>query len=157
MDFLITGRMQMTDRSADIAMRVYQVLAWCFFLGVLVQVTLAGVSIFVGGTRWQLHRNVGHAFSLPLFTMLLLAVLARLPRRYIGYAAVADPDDGAGRDGRTGRVDRRRPPGQCVAHLLAFSANDPRRSGAQLNQARYRMLVEIIPCFGSGSAHSRGL
>jgi hypothetical protein len=89
MDFLITGRMQMTDRSTDIAMRVYQVLAWCFFLGVLVQVTLAGVSIFVDGTRWQLHRNVGHAFSLPLFTMLLLAVLARLPRRYIGYAAVA--------------------------------------------------------------------
>lgn len=63
-------------------------LAWVFALGIVLQVMLAGVSLFVDGNRWRLHANVGHSFLLPLLSMLLLSVLGGLPRR-LGWLVLA--------------------------------------------------------------------
>jgi hypothetical protein len=60
---------------------VYLVVAWLFLVSVLIQVFLAGLSLFVSSDYWQIHTGLGH--SAPGILALLLVIFAlvgRLPR-----------------------------------------------------------------------------
>ena len=62
----------------------YLVVAWLFIVSLLVQVFLAGLSLFVSGSYWDAHIGFGH--SVPGLVALLLVVFAlwgRFPRATI--------------------------------------------------------------------------
>ncbi len=59
---------------------LYVVLAWLFALCILIQVFLAGLSIFTSPTFWMTHVNFAHFFEYIPFFLLILALLGRLPR-----------------------------------------------------------------------------
>ncbi len=54
------------------------ILAWAFVGCVFVQVFIAGLALFVDGSRWQWHTTFVHVFELLPFLILLCAVLGRL-------------------------------------------------------------------------------
>lgn len=51
-----------------------------FAVGVLAQVFLAGMAVFVDPANWSLHRGFVHVVELLLFPMLVFAFLGALPR-----------------------------------------------------------------------------
>ena len=59
----------------------YFVLAAIFALCIVLQVFLAGLSVFVSPVNWMNHQAFAHAFgmNLPLF-MLLVAFIGKMPR-----------------------------------------------------------------------------
>jgi len=62
----------------------YLTVAWLFIVSLLIQVFLAGLSLFVSGSYWDAHIGFGH--SVPGLVALLLVVFAlwgRLPRATI--------------------------------------------------------------------------
>ncbi len=59
---------------------LYVVLAWLFALCILIQVFLAGLSIFSSATYWRSHISFAHLFEYLPFFLFLLALLGRLPR-----------------------------------------------------------------------------
>ncbi len=61
----------------------YLLVAWVFVLFVLIQVFLAGLSIFVGPEGWARHVEFGHLFGPLSLALLLLALVGRLPRRAV--------------------------------------------------------------------------
>jgi Family of unknown function (DUF6220) len=61
-------------------------LAWLFAAAVVVQVFLAGLSLFDSAAHWADHRTFGSSIA-PIPTgIVLLAALGRLPARLIGLA-----------------------------------------------------------------------
>jgi hypothetical protein len=62
-------------------MRVlYAIFAWLFALCILIQVFLAGLSIFTSPSYWSVHIGFAHIFeSIPML-LLIFALLGRLPR-----------------------------------------------------------------------------
>jgi len=62
----------------------YLVVAWLFLVSVLIQVFLAGLSLFVSSDYWQTHIGVGHSAPGILALLLVIFVLVgRLPRATI--------------------------------------------------------------------------
>lgn len=61
--------------------RIYFILASCFTLCILVQIYLAGMSIFINPTHWTKHTMFGHLFLLifPIL-MLIFAKIGSFPR-----------------------------------------------------------------------------
>ena len=61
-------------------------LAWLFAAAVVVQVFLAGLSLFDSAAHWSDHRAFGSAIGFAPTAIVLLAALGRLPVRLIGLA-----------------------------------------------------------------------
>jgi hypothetical protein len=74
----------MTARVSRGARWVFPVLAALFIASILVQVTLAGISIFIDGNRWSVHEAFGHFLTPMILLMLIVALIGRLPRRITG-------------------------------------------------------------------------
>lgn len=72
----------------DAARRAAVALAWLFAAAVVVQVFLAGLSLFDSALRWDDHRAFGSAIAIGPVLLLLCAVVGRLPLRLIGGAAL---------------------------------------------------------------------
>lgn len=77
---------QMT-RLNRVAAHTGMALAWLFAAAVVVQIFLAGLSLFDNASRWADHKSFGMMIG-PLPILLLLVVLiGRLPRPIIGMSA----------------------------------------------------------------------
>lgn len=64
-----------------VARLCFALVAWLFVACVMVQVFLAGLSIFADAQNWPAHEGLGWALQLPVLTLLLLAPIARVPWR----------------------------------------------------------------------------
>lgn len=60
---------------------VYQIAAWAFVVGVLVQVFFAGMAVVAGRWPWTNHVNLGHLLAVPLLVMLITMYVGKLPGR----------------------------------------------------------------------------
>jgi Family of unknown function (DUF6220) len=58
---------------------VYTLSASLFFVGVLVQVFLAGLAVVARRAGWSNHIDLGHGLGIPLLLMLFVMFPARLP------------------------------------------------------------------------------
>jgi Family of unknown function (DUF6220) len=59
----------------------YLMVAWLFIVSLLIQVFLAGLSLFVSGSYWDAHVGFGHtAPGLLALLMVVFALWGRLPR-----------------------------------------------------------------------------
>jgi hypothetical protein len=72
----------------SIARTVYLVVAWAFVAGLAGQVFLAGLGVFDGATAFATHRNVGYALEIVPILLLVIGLVAGLPRRMAILAAV---------------------------------------------------------------------
>jgi hypothetical protein len=63
-------------------------VAWLFLACVVVQVFLAGLGVFAGTQNFTLHREFGYLFGWLTLALLLLALVGRLGRRWIGLSAL---------------------------------------------------------------------
>lgn len=61
-------------------------VAWLFLACVIVQVFLAGLGVFAGSRNFDLHREFGYLFGWLTLVLLVLALVGRLGRRWIGLA-----------------------------------------------------------------------
>ena len=59
---------------------LYSVFAWLFALCLLIQVFLAGLSIFVSASLISLHVSFVHLFEFVPLLLLIFSLLARFPR-----------------------------------------------------------------------------
>lgn len=66
----------------------YIVVAWLFLACVVVQFFLAGLGVFAGAQNFSIHRDFGYAFGWLTLVLLLLALVGRLGRRWIGLSAL---------------------------------------------------------------------
>ncbi|QGQ99089.1 hypothetical protein EHS13_31530 [Paenibacillus psychroresistens] len=74
---LITG-----SKSTRKAMIVLKWMAWVFAAGIILQVFLAGLALFVDTDNWAAHASFPRYFAfLPIF-MILLSFIMRLPLTY---------------------------------------------------------------------------
>src|SRR5690349_3664227 len=62
----------------------YLGVAWAFVLMVFTQVFLIGMTLFVGGSWLAKHIAFGHLLGPVVLLLLVLALVARLPRKYSG-------------------------------------------------------------------------
>ena len=67
--------------------RVHLALAWAFVAGVVVQVFLAGLGVFDGPERFEIHRSWGYTLELLPIILLVVAAFGRLGRRQLIYPA----------------------------------------------------------------------
>ena len=63
-------------------------VAWLFLACVVVQVFLAGLGVFAGAQNFTLHREFGYLFGWLTLVLLLLALVGRLGRRWIGLSVL---------------------------------------------------------------------
>jgi mercuric ion transport protein len=63
-------------------------VAWLFLACVVVQVFLAGLGVFAGAQNFTLHREFGYLFGWLTLVLLLLALVGRLGRRWVGLSAL---------------------------------------------------------------------
>lgn len=62
--------------------------AWLFAAGVVIQIFLAGLSLFDTAERWQDHTDFGYMIGILLLPLVVLAVLGRSGRQVIGMTVV---------------------------------------------------------------------
>jgi hypothetical protein len=65
------------------ARTAYVVVVWIFVACLVVQLFLAGLGTFAGYQNFLTHRDFGYLFGLLVLPLIILAALARLPRRFI--------------------------------------------------------------------------
>jgi hypothetical protein len=68
------------NRPSGWAAMAYLVVAWIFVACAIVQVFLAGLGVFAGYANFITHRDFGYAFGLLTLVLVVLALVARLPR-----------------------------------------------------------------------------
>ena len=61
--------------------KLYQIAAWLFVIGVLVQTFFAGMAVVARLTGWENHITLGHTLGLPLIIMLVTMYIGRMPRQ----------------------------------------------------------------------------
>lgn len=59
----------------------FRILTWLFIAGVVLQVTLAGLTVVALQIGWSLHRDLGHTVGLPLILMLITIYVAKADRQ----------------------------------------------------------------------------
>ena len=72
----------------SIARTAYPVVAGLFVACVLIQVFLAGLGVFDDPEAFITHRNFGYVFGWLTLVLLVVALVGRMPRRYVGLAAL---------------------------------------------------------------------
>jgi hypothetical protein len=65
------------------ARTAYFVVLWVFVACLVVQLFLAGLGVFAGYQNFLTHRDFGYLFGLLVIPLMILAALARLPRRFV--------------------------------------------------------------------------
>lgn len=55
----------------------FRTCTWIFIALVLIQVTLAGLTVVAAQMDWSLHRDLGHLVGLPLLLMLITMYMAK--------------------------------------------------------------------------------
>jgi hypothetical protein len=71
-----------------LARNAYLVVASLFVAALVVQVFLAGMGVFKGGSSFATHRDVGYLLSLFPILLLVIGLIARLGRRLAILAIV---------------------------------------------------------------------
>lgn len=66
---------------ANSANKFFRAMAWLFLAGVLIQVTLAGLTVVAAQIDWSIHRDLGHIFGLPLYLMVLTMYVGKAGSR----------------------------------------------------------------------------
>ena len=66
----------------------FAITASAFLACVVLQVFLAGLGVFAGHSNFTLHRDFGYAFGWLTLILLVLAIVGRLDRWFIGASAV---------------------------------------------------------------------
>jgi hypothetical protein len=64
------------------ARAAYLVVLWIFVVCLVGQFFLAGLGVFAGYQNFLTHRDFGYLFGLLLLPLIVLAALARFPRRF---------------------------------------------------------------------------
>ncbi|HET7677391.1 MAG TPA: DUF6220 domain-containing protein [Candidatus Limnocylindrales bacterium] len=67
---------------------VYLGAAWLFVACLLGQVFLAGLGVFAGYENFETHRQFAYLFGWLTLILIVLAAVAGLPRRLIGWSAL---------------------------------------------------------------------
>jgi len=62
---------------ANSATRFFRAMAWLFLAGVVIQVTLAGLTVVALQIDWSMHRELGHIIGLPIYLMVITMVVGR--------------------------------------------------------------------------------
>ena len=62
--------------------------AWLFVGCLFVQIFLAGLGTFAGGSNFIVHRDFGYLFGLLTIVLIVLGLIARLPRLLVGVSAL---------------------------------------------------------------------
>jgi hypothetical protein len=70
------------------ARAAYLVVIWIFVACLVVQLFLAGLGVFAGYENFLTHRDWGYLFGLLVFPLMILAALARLPRRFVLFSVL---------------------------------------------------------------------
>ena len=73
--------------AARLARGVFFAIAWLFVAGVVVQVFLAGLGVFVGAANFATHTDVGYALQGVTLLLTVSAIAARAPRGTVGLTA----------------------------------------------------------------------
>ncbi|MEH7111887.1 DUF6220 domain-containing protein [Neobacillus niacini] len=61
---------------------LFFLLAWILLLGIVTQVSLAGLAIFVDGGLWQTHRTVMNVIEFIPSLMFILGIVGGIPKLY---------------------------------------------------------------------------
>lgn len=70
------------------AAQIAMALAWLFAAGVVVQIFLAGLSLFDNASRWADHKSFGMMIGIFPILLLIVVLIGRLPRQIIGMSAI---------------------------------------------------------------------
>ena len=66
----------------------FNLVAWLFAACCAIQVYLAGLGVFAGSSNFETHVNFGYMFGLLTLVLIVLAVLSRPGRRFVGAAVL---------------------------------------------------------------------
>jgi hypothetical protein len=58
----------------------YLVAAWLFVVAVILQVFLAGLSLFASAANWGAHKEFGYSLGFLVLLLIVLAFAGRIPR-----------------------------------------------------------------------------
>jgi Family of unknown function (DUF6220) len=72
----------------SIARTAYPVVAGLFVACAVIQVFLAGLGVFDDPNAFVTHRNFGYLFGWLTLVLLVVALLGRMPRRFVGLAVL---------------------------------------------------------------------
>lgn len=72
----------------SIARTAYPLVAGLFVACALIQVFLAGLGVFDDPEAFITHRNFGYMFGWLTLVLLVVALVGRMPRRYVGQAVL---------------------------------------------------------------------
>ena len=70
------------------ARTAYPVVAGLFVACAVIQVFLAGLGVFDDPNAFITHRNFGYLFGWLTLVLLVIALVGRMPRRYVGLAVL---------------------------------------------------------------------
>jgi hypothetical protein len=70
------------------ARTAYPVVAGLFVACALIQVFIAGLGVFDDSAAFITHRNFGYMFGWLTLVLLVIALVGRMPRRYVGLAVL---------------------------------------------------------------------
>jgi hypothetical protein len=70
------------------ARTAYPVVAGLFVACAVIQVFLAGLGVFDDPNAFVTHRNFGYLFGWLTLVLLVIALVGRMPRRYVGLAVL---------------------------------------------------------------------
>lgn len=70
------------------ARTAYPVVAGLFVACAVIQVFLAGLGVFDDSSAFITHRNFGYLFGWLTLVLLVISLVGRMPRRYIGLAVL---------------------------------------------------------------------
>ena len=72
----------------SIARTAYPITAGLFVACAVIQVFLAGLGVFDDPNAFVTHRNFGYLFGWLTLVLLVIALVGRMPRRYVGLAVL---------------------------------------------------------------------
>jgi hypothetical protein len=72
----------------SIARTAYPLVAGLFVACAAIQVFLAGLGVFDDPNAFVTHRNFGYLFGWLTLVLLVIALVGRMPRRYVGLAVL---------------------------------------------------------------------
>lgn len=71
-----------------LARTAYPIVAGLFVACTVIQVFLAGLGVFDSASSFETHRNFGYLFGWLTLVLLVVALVGRMPRRYVGLAVL---------------------------------------------------------------------
>lgn len=72
----------------SIARTAYPIVAGLFLVCAVIQVFLAGLGVFDDPNAFITHRNFGYLFGWLTLVLLVVALVGRMPRRFVGLAVL---------------------------------------------------------------------